>query len=122
MKTFRVPTLDLHNPTDPKNYVDRPFAKGTPLNWQDDISGIVSGAVMAYLKQDVTPEQLAIVIAYMQYHIHAPCWLEQSPFKEVDEEMAAEIRQLRGRSLKLETLEDVNRYIEAALDAALDPL
>lgn len=44
-------TLDLKHPTDPTNYVDREFAKGTPVNWRDDVTGTVDAAVMAYLNQ-----------------------------------------------------------------------
>ena len=119
---FYVPTLNLENRTDPRNYVDRDFSAGTPLNWQDDVTGQMREAVMAYLNQDPTPKQLKIVIAYIQYHIHAPCWLESSPFGEVDEEMAQEIRALREQALKLTTLKEINQYIDRALNIALDPL
>ena len=119
---IKVQTLNLENVTDPHNYVDRPFAQGTPLNWQDDVSNKLPEAVMAYLNQDPSPEQLQLVIAYIQHHIHAPCWLESSPFDEVDEEMADSIRSLREQSLKLASMEDVNAYIHTALDIALDPL
>lgn len=122
METFNLTTLNLQDPTNPRNYVDRPFAVGTPLNWQDDVTGQTQAAVMGYLNQTPTPEQLKIVIAYLQYHIHAPCWLEQSPFGEVDEEMADEIKALREQSLKLTSLKEINQYINRALGIALDPL
>lgn len=114
--------LNLKTPTAPENYVDREFASGTPLNWQDDITNQMRDAVMSYLNQKPTPEQLRIVISYIQYHIHAPCWLERSPFDGAENEMANDIRSLREQSLKLETLDDVNQYINAALNIALDPL
>lgn len=115
-------TLNLEFPTHPSNYVPRGPVQGTPLNWRDDVTGRMESAVMAYLKQTPDEEQLKLVIAYIKHHIHAPCWLEKSPFGEVDEEMAEEIRALRKRSLQLKTLEDVNEYISAALHSALDPL
>lgn len=116
--------LDLTNPTNPANYVDRygGALRGTPLNWQDDVSGQMQEIVMSYLEQRATPEQLHRLIAYLQYHIHAPCWLESNPFGEVGEEMATEIRALRRRSLTLKTMADVNAYIHAALEIAIDPL
>jgi hypothetical protein len=114
--------LNLEKPTDPSNYVDRSFAKGSPLNWQDDVSGQMSSAVMGYLHQKPTEDELKKVIAYIQYHIHAPCWLESSPFGVTDDEMAAEIRALRALSLTLNTVQDVNEYIERAMNIALDPL
>jgi len=52
--------LDLNNPTDPANYIDREFAAGTPFNWQDEVSGQLMQAVMAYLRQEPTPEQLRV--------------------------------------------------------------
>lgn len=116
-----LPTLDLKHPTDPANYVDRPFAKGTPLSWRDDVTGTVPAAVMAYLNQEASDEQIKMVIAYLQYHIHAPCWLETPPWGETDEEMAEEIRALRALSLKMSNVADVNQYIHSALDSALDP-
>lgn len=115
-------TLNLEFPTHPSNYVPRGIVQGTPLNWRDDITGRMESAVMAYLKQMPDEEQLKLVIAYIKHHIHAPCWLEQSPFDEVDEEMEAEIHALRERSLQLKTVEDVNEYINAALAVGLDPL
>ena len=44
-KIYRIPVLDLNNPTDPASYVDRHFATGTPLNWQDDMTGRTNEAV-----------------------------------------------------------------------------
>ncbi|MCL4296305.1 MAG: hypothetical protein KJ077_11275 [Anaerolineae bacterium] len=119
---IKIPTLNLEKPTDPANYIDREFARGTPLNWQDDVTGRLRAAVMDYLNQKPTDEQLKLVIAFVQHHIHAPCWLEASPFGEVDEEMAAEIKALRELSLTLVSLKDVNQFINRAIGIGLDPL
>lgn len=118
----QIPTLNLENPTDPANYVDRPFAKGTPLYWGDDVTGRLRAAIMGYLNQAPTEEELKKVIAYIQYHIHAPCWLETSPFGDHDDEIDQEIKALRALSLTLKTVQDVNEYIERALYIAMDPL
>lgn len=115
-------TLNLDFPTHPSNYVQVGMVQGMPLNWQNCATFGMQQAVMAYLNQRPSGEELQLVIAYIKHHIHAPCWLEQSPFGEVDEEMAASIRALRERSLQLKTVEDVNEYINAALAVALDPL
>lgn len=48
---YPLPRLVLEHPIDPKNYVDRQFAKGTPLTWRDDITGQLQAAFMAYLNQ-----------------------------------------------------------------------
>lgn len=119
---INIQTLDLENPTDPSNYIKRGFLAGTPLNWQDDITNRLRNAIMSYLDQSPTTEQLKIVIAYLQHHIHAPCWLEQSPLGEAHDEVKKEILALREKSLQVESLDDVNQYINAALNIALDPL
>lgn len=117
-----LPVFILSDPTNPSSYREVSTIKGCPLNWQDDVDGRLQEAVMAYLNQTPTPKQLQLVIAYIQHHIHAPCWLESSPFGDVDGEMATEILELRELSLSLTTREDVNAYIHRALDSALDPL
>lgn len=115
-------TWDPKDPTNPNSYVSRGFVQGMPLYWRDDITGAMTSAVMAYLERTANATQLALIIAYIQHHIHAPCWLESSPYSDVDEEMATEIRALRARSLALVSADDVNQYIQAALQIGLDPL
>ncbi len=120
-----LPTLDLEHPTDPTNYVDRPWAKGTPLYWQHEVTGRLRLAFLAYLSGSPTADELHTVIAYIQHHIHAPCWLETLPLEEgetPDEEFNNEIRALRALSLTLVTAQDVRQYIDRAMDIGLDPL
>jgi len=114
--------LDLENPTDPANYIDREFSAGTPFNWQDEASGQLMQAVMAYLRQEPTPEQLQLVIKYLQYYIHAPVWLDGAVIGPIDPEIVAEIVALRELSLKMTNLAEVNQYIYRALRVAIDPL
>lgn len=117
-----VPTFNLNDPTNPANYHDVGFLEGMPLNWEDEVSGRLRAIVLAYLEQKIEPSALHILIAYVQHHIHAPCWLEKSPFSEgVDEETATEIQALRAVSLNLKTVEDVNNYVDRAMEIALDP-
>lgn len=120
MPDTEIKILDLQNPTNPKNYVDRPYAKGTPLYWGDDQTGRLRVAVMAYHLQRADGADLQLVIAYTQYHIHAPCWLET--FEDADALHAAEVNALRKMSLELKTIEDLNEYIDRAMGLALDPL
>ncbi len=119
---YPLPRLVLEHPIDPKNYVDRQFAKGTPLTWRDDITGQLQAAFMAYLNHTPAPEQLQLVIAYLQYHIHAPCWLETWPLDGLDDEIRAEIMALRELSLMLKTIDDVHQYLRRAMEIGLDPL
>lgn len=116
-----LPIIDLKKPTDPRNYVDREFAKGTPVNWRDDVIGELPAAVWAFLENKADAGQLQTVIYYVQYHIHAPCWLESCPW-DVDEESAAEIRALRMLSMQMKTVQDLRAYIHRALNMAIDPL
>lgn len=114
--------LNPKNPTDPASYRDVGPVKGMPLNWQDDITGQMPRAVLAYLDQDASPEQLRLVIIYIQHHIHAPCFLEAYPFDEIDDEYQEALKKLRERSLALKTQEDVNQYINDCMEWAIDPL
>lgn len=121
MTVIHIPVLDLQNPTKSENYVDRLSAKGTPLYWRDDMSGQLKTAIWAFLNHTPSPDQLQTVIAYIQYHIHAPCWLETCPW-DVDEETAENVRTLRRLSLDLKTEREVQIYIASAMNMALDPL
>jgi hypothetical protein len=114
--------LDLKNPTAQGNYVNNPFLQGAPVHWQDDVTGKMRVSVLAYLEQKIDPEQLELVIAYIQYHIHAPCWLEAFPGGKPNDEMRDQIIALREDSKKLKTIEDVNAYINKSLGIGLDPL
>jgi hypothetical protein len=93
------------------------------MYWQDDVTGKMQEVVKAHLDQNPTPDQLKIMIAYLQHFIHAPCWLEQSPsFGKIDPEIADKIRTLREQSLGLKSLDDVNQFINSAMEIAIDPL
>lgn len=122
----QLPVIDLANPTDPNNYVDRSYAQGMPIHWRNDQTGTLPAAVRAFYNQDATPEQLKLVIAYIQHHIHAPCFLEKSPFLSADPDpditFEPEIKALRKLSLTLVTAADISAYISRAMDIALDPL
>ncbi len=123
--TSSLPRLDLEHPTAAGNYVDRPWAKGTPLTWQDDITGRLCMAMLAFLSGNPAPDDLHLMIAFIQYHIHAPCWLETLPMEEgedLDEELKNKIRALRALSLTLKTVADIRQYLDRALNIGLDPL
>lgn len=118
---LRLPRLDLEHPLDPSNYVDRPFAAGCPLVWQDDVTGRLRCAFLAFLSGNPTPDELHLVIAYIQYHIHAPCWLETWPLTS-PQEYESQILELRRLSLTLKTVDDVRHYLRQAQEISLDPL
>lgn len=121
-----IPIVDLDSgPTAPETYVRRGPVEGLPVSWRDDVSGQLPDAVSAYLNMNPSPRQLELVIKYVQHHIHAPCWLEKSPFAQhggVDPEMAAEIESLRQRSMALKTIDELFAYCIDAMRVGLDPL
>ena len=114
-------TLDLENPTDRGNYVDRGIIKGSPLVWRDDMSGKLREIVLAYLERRASQNQIEILIKYMIYYFHAPCWIETTP-ADFDPEYTEEIRKLRSKSLETKTIKDLDELIEIALDLGIDPL
>lgn len=121
-RVVQLSTFNPEKPTNPASYVALGQVTGLPLGWQDDVTGGMQDAVMAYLNQRPTREELRLVIAYIQHHIHAPCFLEEWPFPDDDEERIAQVRALREKAMELTTLEDVNEYINQALEIGLDPL
>lgn len=114
-------SLDLSDPTNIANYIDLGFGP-IPLKWGDEVGGILPAAMRAFLNHEPTDGQLDLVISYVQYHIHAPCWLEETPFDTMNKEHAAEIRTLRKRSLKLKTMDETFEYCIDAMKIGLDPL
>ena len=96
---------------------------GLPLNWRDEISGVLPAAVGSYLNNriDGTPlaeHQLELVRAFMKYFIDAPCWNHMNE----DEYMAQELAGLRREVVTLKTPEEMGRWIGRCLDLGIDPL
>jgi hypothetical protein len=118
----QVHTLDLSNPTAPTNYVAQTILQGSPVHWRDDVFGKLAHAILAYLNRTPTAEQLRMVIAYLQHHIHAPCWLEQSPYENAEEALGDQLRALRSASLAMVAIEDVDRFLLGCIQIGLDPL
>ena len=96
---------------------------GLPLNWQDEVTGVLPAAVKAYLdnRVDGTPideQQLAIVRAFMEHYIDAPCWNHMNEI----EEMAPELAELRRDVRTIKTPEAMGEWIHRCLDLGIDPL
>jgi len=116
-----IRVFDLSDPTNPQNYVNRGVVKGIPLCWKDDLTGITTQAIKAYLSGDHDPDDIKIVIAYCQHFIHAPCWLEARPF-QAPPGAEQHIQRLRAESMQLKTARELDRWIESAISAGIDPL
>lgn len=94
---------------------------GLPLYWDDEPSGLLSLAVVAYFVQDAdktkpepTAEQLELVINYIRYYIKAPCWEGAEAFSE-------ELKNLRTQAEGLKTVDDVRKFIHDSMEIGLDP-
>jgi hypothetical protein len=69
---------------------------GTPLYWRNEISGVLSDAIMAYFAyqtgsrdEPLTDAQAALVLGYARYYVDAPCWLANATDPEAIEEIEA---------------------------------
>lgn len=92
---------------------------GLPLNWRDEVSGILVAAVNAYLDNridgtPITDEQISFVRTYIVHYIGAPCW--------DNEEFSQELAFLRRTARELKTPDDIGKWICSAMDIGLDPL
>jgi hypothetical protein len=98
-----------------------PGLKGLPMKWQDDVTGNLPQAVVAYhnrVAQLMTDAELSLIIAYIQHYVHAPLWLNNIEDKDFREE----ILNIQKASLDLKTIKDVESIIEACMDVGWDPL
>lgn len=89
-----------------------------PLRWQDDRSGQLPQAVMAYLNwkpgmNPLEPRLLRRLVDYLVHYIDAPCW---------NGNFVPEIANLRLQAGRLQSAEDIRAWIMACMEVALDPL
>ena|SRR5579885_2147497 len=87
----------------------------TPLYWGNEQSGQLPAAVVAFLVAatgdgECSDDQRRLVIEYLQYYIKAPCW--QGPGIEA----------LREQATKLQSMQDVQRWMMNCLEEGIDPL
>lgn len=96
---------------------------GTPIYWMDQPDAQLKAAMHQYIEYaehpasasatpssalPPTPEQLEIVIAYLQYFINAPCWVGADD--------------LRERARQMKSLPDVMAWVDYCMNDGLDPL
>lgn len=114
----------LNSPTDPKSYRTIPqISGGVPQNWEDDVTGRLPAAIHAYYDAAPSDEDIKLVIAYCQHHIHAPCWMvNHNELPESDEEFKNDYLELCRLSLQLKTKDDIYEYILKSMEWGLDPL
>ena len=90
-----------------------------PLNWRDEVSGVLPAAVEAYLDNriegtTITDAQITVLREYIVHYINAPCW--DNP------EFVTELAHLRTVAPGLDTATDIAEFIRLAMDIGLDPL
>lgn len=102
------------------NYYIRMFPDGPygPVRWQDDTTGILPTAMLAYFEKKQTSEQFDLVREYGEYYINAPCW-DWNP--HLTEEGKAELEQVRSQIKTVKTEQDMLDWIHACLDLGIDP-
>lgn len=113
--------LDFENITKASNYYNTDLVNGMPVYWQYDVSGTMQTIIRAFLNRTETAEQLAMVIKFLRYFIHAPVWLETRPFK-ASEETEQKIKQLRDYANRMKTRAEVENFLNQCIDEGLDPL
>jgi hypothetical protein len=104
---------------------------GGPLNWADEQTGELKGAVIAYYStiapyfsdqgehRPITEDQIDLVGQYLRYYIDAPIW-ERNP--HATEHTKKVLEQLRETAKDLKTVKDISHWLARAADLGLDPL
>ena len=82
-----------------------------PKFWQYETSGVLKPVVIAYLEgTPLTDRDIAIMRAYLKQWVDSPVW------------SGPPIYALRVNVRKIRSRDDINTWLEAALDAGIDPL
>lgn len=84
---------------------------GAPGFWMHETSGVLRPAVEAYLGgEPMTPEHIAAMRAYLRQWIAAPAWI------------GPHIAELRAAIDGLTDRAAIERWLDAAIEAGIDPL
>ena len=92
---------------------------GLPLRWQDDITGRLPEAMQAYLanrmsQHSLSQEDFALVRAYLEYLVNAPCWNEC--------EGGRPLTRARRAIRRVQTPEELGVWIHRLLNLGIDPI
>lgn len=83
-----------------------------PKFWMWETSGVLRPAILAYLDgDDMTPDQIAAMAAYLRQWIASPVWGDQNP-----------IQALRRAVATLYTRDAIARWLWRAAEHGIDPL
>ncbi len=88
---------------------------GLPLNWRNETSGELPRVVFKFFSsQCLATNEIALVAEYCRHYINAPCWDATGEFPD---ELAA----LRQSADSISSVRDINQWINACLEIAIDP-
>jgi hypothetical protein len=94
---------------------------GLPFYWMDEMSGVLRGAVRAFLDSRVMPgnpavdvDQVAALREYLVHFINAPCF--------DDTGFGAELAKLREDVGGLGSADEIARWIGECMQIGIDPL
>jgi hypothetical protein len=98
---------------------------GLPLKWEDEVSGELRDAVLAYYahridtKKPFSAEQFELVRAYCVYYISAPCWLASLGD---DNEAFIDLLKLIDDIGRIVKVYELSVWIQECLHLGIDPL
>lgn len=82
-----------------------------PGYWRNETSGVLAPAVKAYLEGDeLTPQEIAALRGYFRQWVNAPAFV------------GADVEALRTQVDGLTSRQAIERWLDKAIDAGIDPL
>ncbi|MEH2031330.1 MAG: hypothetical protein V7K67_16975 [Nostoc sp.] len=88
---------------------------GLPLNWKDETSGELRAVVFKFFSsQYLRIDEISLIAEYCRHFINAPCWDAAGGFPD---ELAA----LRQSANSISSVSDINQWINACFEIAIDP-
>ncbi|MEH1849280.1 MAG: hypothetical protein V7L25_31000 [Nostoc sp.] len=88
---------------------------GLPLNWRNETSGELPRVVSKYFSsQYLNTNEITLLAEYCRHYINAPCWDATGGFP-------TETAALRQSATTISTVADVDQWIDACLEIAIDP-
>ncbi len=97
-----------------------PNATRPPGYWQNETSGVLKPAVMAYLEnKPMTLMHIAAMRAYLKQWVNSDAW-DQNPY--ANDATRSRLAELRRLANYIQTQGDIRAWISIAVDEGMDPL
>lgn len=92
-----------------------------PHYWMHERSGVLAPVVKAFINGEaLSPRQIMIMRAYLAQWILSPTW-DENPYRQ-PESPVNKLQELRAGISRLDTVEDLQKWIDVAVMEGLDPL